>query len=481
MTPELQAFIDHFKDEAELRSAIEGLLAKREDCLGVRNLHGRDERGKDLIFYAPAITGRPKLHACVVKLERINGSASDATSGARNVLIQCDQALDTPVVNTQGQEEWVSYIYVMCPYELSATAMGSVAGMFKGRASQIEFVCGHDLLQMFKVHWPDFIFFQPDLLSAHLETLAKELESDANIQRLATAHGLSTLAQKKNIYVEPSLSQVRAKLSRGAALPDRSLLSKITSPREIEDLRHVFDAIEASLQVLDYLPPAYRAKRGRAGGELQAWPDRFMKEWSIADDLAATAAYARDRYAPRPTVAIPQRAVDEFFKSKACLFVSEVYAELDRLIEDANVWITLAGSAELIGSESFANYGSLLHASTVLSPFIVAVHESVLEWSADELLARNQNVLVTGAPGFGKTSFCRNHFLADLEKFRTGQSQILPLYFVAHSVATNNGKSFEETFIRREVKARLTDNSSLSVRIYLDGLDEVRSKIEGGT
>jgi hypothetical protein len=46
VTPELQAFIDHFKNEAELRSAIEGLLSRRDECQGIRNLHGKDEHGK---------------------------------------------------------------------------------------------------------------------------------------------------------------------------------------------------------------------------------------------------------------------------------------------------------------------------------------------------------------------------------------------------------------------------------------------------
>jgi hypothetical protein len=476
MTPELQAFIDHFNDEAELRSAIEGLLTRREECQSVRNLHGKDEHGKDLVFHAPAGLGRPKLNACVIKLEKITGSASDATSGARNVLIQCDQALDTPVVNTQGQEEWVSHVYVMCPNELSPTAIQSVAGAFKGKPSQIEFVCGHDFLQMFKQCWPDFIFFQPDLLSAHLETLAKELESDSNIQKLATAHGLSTLAQNKNIYVEPSLSQVRGKLSRGAALPERSFLSKMSSPREIQELRNVVDVIETSLQIVEYLPPSYQKKRGRAVGELQGWPDRFNKEWSDEYNRVSSETFKRDRHAPVPTVPIPQRAVEEFFKSGGYRFVAEVYGELDRQIDDANTWVALANRTELPGSESFANYGSLLHASTIYFPTIEFASDSLVEWSAEELLSNTRNTLVTGAPGFGKTSFCRNHFLADLESFRTGQSQIVPLYFVAHSLVISEGQSFEDVFIRREVAGRLASDPSLKVRLYLDGLDEVRSK-----
>ena len=80
VTPELQSFIYHFKNEEQLRSAIEGLLSKCEECQGVRNLHGKDENGKDLIFQAPAGLGRLKLNACVVKLVKVSGSASDPKS-----------------------------------------------------------------------------------------------------------------------------------------------------------------------------------------------------------------------------------------------------------------------------------------------------------------------------------------------------------------------------------------------------------------
>jgi hypothetical protein len=347
----------------------------------------------------------------------------------------------------------------------------------RGRPSQIEFICGHELLQMFKQYWSDYIFFQPDLLSAHLETLSKELESGTNIQKLATAHGLSTLTQKKNIYVEPTLSQARGELSLEVALPKSSHLSQITSLREIEDFRTVIDVIVTSLQTVDYLPPEYQKRRGRAEAALRAWPDRFKGEWSTAYGRAEAEAHQRDRNAPTPRVSLPKSAISDFFASDAYRFAAAVYEELGREISDANASVSRGNDRfRLLSNESFANFASLLHATTVCFPAIQFTPDGLIQWSGEELLAHSRNVLVTGAPGFGKTSFCRNHFLADLEKFRTGQSQILPLYFVAHSIAVRAGQDFEDVFIRREVAARLASHSSLSVRVYLDGLDEVGSK-----
>jgi hypothetical protein len=476
VTSELQAFINHFADEEELRSAIEGLLCKREECSGVRNLHGKDECGKDLIFHAPTGLGRLSLNACVVKLDKITGSASDAKSGARNVLIQCNQALDTPVLNTQGHEEWVSQVYVMCPNELSATAMQSVSGQFRGKPSQIEFICGQDFFQMFKDFWPGFIFFQPDLLSAHLDNLGKELESDENIQRLAIVHGLSTLAHKKNIYVEPLLSQTRGRLSRGLALIEYSDFPPAVSTGEIEHLQLAIDQLGVSLQIVEYLPASYQAKRDHAQKELRAWPMRFNKEWSEAYNRAAVEAFALKEPAPR-TVPIPKKTVKEFLKSEGYQLLAKVYTELDREIEEGNASVHLGtDSIALLDNPSFANYGSLLHATTVCFPTIKFLSGDVIEWSPEKILATNRNLLITAAPGFGKTSFCRNHFLADLERFRAGNSKTLPLYFAAHSIAISDGQTFEDIFIRQEVAGRLATDPSLAVRIYLDGLDEVRSK-----
>lgn len=476
MTSELQAFIDHFRNEEELRSAIEGLLSKREEFVGVRNLHGKDEYGKDLLCaggIGPTEAERMRGEARenhrlgFRPQQRRTERADSVQSGPRH----CGSEHARP-----GRVGQPSLCYVP-PNELSATAMQSVSGQFKGKASQIEFICGHDFLQLFKDYWSDFIFFQPDLLSAHLETLGKELESDANIHRLATAHGLNATAQKKNIYVEPALSQLQGKLSRGTTLPDPSYLYDISSLTELEKFRRIIESLITSLQVVDYLSPEFQKKRTRSEQQLQAWPDRFDKEWSSAQNRARTEALKLDRNAPAPIVPIPTRIVDEFLASESYQFLTDVYAELDREIYDANACLSSGTSrVDLLGSTFFAKYGSLLHASTVYYPTVQFASEGTIEWSPEELLKENRNIIVTGAPGFGKSSFCRNYFLGDLQKFKAGNVRVLPLYFAAHSILMTEGQSFEEIFIRHEVANKLATDDSIIVRVYLDGIDEVRSR-----
>jgi hypothetical protein len=474
MTSELQAFIDFFQDEHQLRAAIEALLSRREECTGVRQLHGRDEAGKDIIFYSPMALGRLGLNACVVKLGKITGSASDPKSGARNVLIQCEQALDTPITNTQGKEEWVGNALVMCPNELSATAMHSISGQFKGKPSQIEFICGHDFLRLFKTCWPDFIFFEPDLLSAHLENLGKELESDHNIQRLGIAHGLGTGQDSRNIYVEPTLAQVRGKLSRGVELPNQAALLRLPIS-EMDRVEGIIEGLIASLRVANILPSLYQSRREGISRDLRSWIKRIKDEWQKAFNAARLEAQAAHEDPPR-TIPLPSSLAQAFLNSPEFKFVEDVYQKLDELIAASNGSVAQGlVRTSIPDAPAFGIYGSLVQSTSNCFPVIRFEQEEQMEWSAGELLSRNRNLLITAAAGYGKTSFSRNHFLRDLADFRSGHSKILPLYFAAHSLRVQKDQTFTDLFLRPEVSRRLELDSEVSVRVYLDGLDEINS------
>ena len=95
-----------FESEAVLQQAIAGLLARMPDIGGVQILQGTQETGKDIVFETTGPLGEPLPCSCVVKNGRITGSV-DRSGGARTVLQQVEQSLDSPYIDGLGREVWV--------------------------------------------------------------------------------------------------------------------------------------------------------------------------------------------------------------------------------------------------------------------------------------------------------------------------------------------------------------------------------------
>ncbi len=113
----LDWFIASFTNEDALRKAMLMLLEKMPGVRNVRHTHGREERGKDIVFNCLGPFGNQQLVACVIKNEQITGAA-DSDQGARAVYIQAEQALDTPIANVAtGFDERVTQVFVISPYE----------------------------------------------------------------------------------------------------------------------------------------------------------------------------------------------------------------------------------------------------------------------------------------------------------------------------------------------------------------------------
>jgi hypothetical protein len=172
---------------------------------GVRITHGTNEKGKDIIFYSTGGLGEKRLHACVVKNQRITGEV-DASNGAKNVLFQAEQALDEPYVNHDGDRERVAFVYVFSPLDVSPSALESIQNRLAGR--QVEFVCGHRLLDLFAIHWPSFLAFESGVLTSYLIALCKGLERDTALASLIFRKPFLTESALpfSEVYVEPTLS-----------------------------------------------------------------------------------------------------------------------------------------------------------------------------------------------------------------------------------------------------------------------------------
>src|SRR5215203_5262573 len=140
-----------FSSEHLLQQAIAGLLARMEDITGVQILQGKDERGKDVIFYKPGGFGEPMLCACVVKNVKITGSV-DSSEGARTILFQAEQAFDSTHTNSFGHKTRVERVYVVTPFDMSPTTIASIEGRLRERVGQVSFIGGALLFDLFKKH-----------------------------------------------------------------------------------------------------------------------------------------------------------------------------------------------------------------------------------------------------------------------------------------------------------------------------------------
>jgi len=160
---ELASFASSFASEAQLTDAIAELL-RRMGREGVQILHGQQEYGKDVIFYAPGGFQERRLYACVIKNIKLSGRM-DSDSGTRTVFHQAETAFDTPITTAKGHTEHVEGVYVITPHECSQVAIAAIREKLKERSGQVTFLCGAALFDLFVLHWPDFVLFDSGTLT----------------------------------------------------------------------------------------------------------------------------------------------------------------------------------------------------------------------------------------------------------------------------------------------------------------------------
>lgn len=227
MTLDLDRFVKTFDSEDQLRKYLFKLFSKMPNTTGVTITHGSQEYGKDLIFYYQDALGDWQLNACVVKKDRISGSADD-NMGARNVFHQVEQALDTPLINSQGENEYVARVYVISPWDCPQTTLRSIQGRVAGRSGQVKFLCGSELLEKFDEYWPEFRFLESDLLGSYVSLLQTNLRDSDPINFLGSQHQILAGAAQAigKVYVRQNFTSTLQTLKLALDIPAMDHLLK---------------------------------------------------------------------------------------------------------------------------------------------------------------------------------------------------------------------------------------------------------------
>jgi len=109
-------------------------------------------------------------------------------------------------------------------------------------------------------------------------------------------------------------------------------------------------------------------------------------------------------------------------------------------------------------------------------------HQTSIELVGEELGIVDSHLLITGAAGYGKTSFCRWHALLDTERFQRKASSWFPVYVALHRYNKVKIPDTMENILASHIaNSALLTNADMAalrsgrhrLRVYLDGLDEI--------
>jgi len=118
--------------------------------------HGTLEFGRDICFLEVDRLGRQIWRGVQIKASTVSGSLS-SDAGIRNILNQCQAALDTPYVTSEGKEVLLYEIILISTHPISEHAKLSVKGMLQQLGSSFHIIDGPKLADMIETYLPNLI------------------------------------------------------------------------------------------------------------------------------------------------------------------------------------------------------------------------------------------------------------------------------------------------------------------------------------
>jgi len=478
MASELEHFTKSFSSEADLRERLATLFSKMPGIQGTRITHGSQEYGKDIIFYSRDAMGDWILNACVVKNEKISGAADGNTSG-RNVLVQSEQAPDTPYINSSAEEENVARVYVISPYECPQTTMRSVQGKMRGRSGQVTFLCGRPLLEKFARHWPEFVAFETTLLGSYIARLQRTFDDTDPITFLMTQHQILSAGGKglAKVYVRQRFRKSLQEFQLTARIQPPAL--QLSSSEEtIADFAQQLTSVASLLRHPEAWDKAQGQDAEPTSAELLSLAESLRASWRAEYERFRSERQRRgDRVPARHSVQLPLQIDPQPMKALIDRAQTALTALGERLDEANKFAKGCTNIIERLGSPAHLSYCATNQIVQLAPAAFRATWAARDQFMPEDLLDKTKvALLVAGPAGYGKTSFCKWNFLNDVKLLSESTSEVIPVYVPLHQLATISVTGIEEVFLRSDDVRRLVQSAkdqSRPVRFYLDGLDEV--------
>lgn len=524
----------HFSSEALLREAIRALLSRIPEVSLVQITHSSLEVGKDIVFYLAGGLGERMLCACVVKNASLSGKSAASQEGALTILHQVKQALLNPRKTEYGLEIPVQKVFVVTPYDMSEVALNTIFGHIKESIGRVEFVGGARLFDLFKRYWPDFFADEFTAVREYLRSTTAQLRLERPLQQVAINYRLGVPDQTiVRYYVQPNCHQELKAITFDPSLwrLAYNCFATVMESRNVPGKAKPKLVPVSPARVSVSAQDVEACQRNIEDGEMIL---KFLCDWGYCDDNACRAFIReltgyhgfvydlRQRHVATQlesfrvigtkarSPSVPARLSSgetEQLLSKAAELSTNLHSLISQLKADLAtvVGVIQAKTVNGIAALRDPRYKVAMKVQDMYEAAPVGlfirqsdqVHEKKDSTSARQKTSFLQrrldfpnnfleifpsSVLIVGAAGFGKTSFCRWHALHDAERFAKGISEWVPAYFALNEVGRGNLDSFEEVFLKHvghsallPANSEIGTQPSRKVRLYLDGLDEVPS------
>lgn len=493
MRSQLDLFADSFNDEAALRGAIQDLLLRMPDVSCVHLTHGTQEYGKDIVFRTPVGFGELLLCACVIKNDKIVGSV-DSNKGAMTAVFQARQALNTPYVDASGKDERVGRVYIITPHDVAPTAMASVKGELQSLSGQVVFLFGAELLRLFETHYAEYLLIKSNLLTAYVSTLRHQFEDQGALRNLNFKHGVLGSAMKATVraYVRPTFYCRIRRLGFSDPVIPWTQLGKLKGGVTANQLTEIVERLQT---VADFLGLCCDrncstlldiGEVSHMRTTVESLRIELEKDWEqkFAGKLREHGKNAiRDQH-ERQLLRVELRRGKVFydelvtFNTRAKHLLADIASTAKKMGLECQ---SIEPVEQMLASDAHRKY-MVFREVSALSPSLLPCEATVSTLRLGEDFADHLScsVLISGPPGYGKTSFCKWSALHDGERFVEGRSSIFPIYVALNRFASGIPKDASEAFFFDEAVQKLQAQGQPSVkfRLYLDGLDEVPPEVQ---
>ena len=205
--------------EPELTELVIMPLLEKLGYSEIRNTHGSDELGKDVVFCREDPLSGPRYQAAAIKCKALSGSASGSDS-AVTLINQLRQALTEPyILPSTGVETRIQSVYFITPFPAGPTVAKSIRTQLLDLWSRVEIIDGPRLFDLVTEHLPDLLLSLGNPETKYQYQLVIRFRSYSAIGN----SGLAARYRVHDLFIPPSIVPV--------TLEDARLIS-FASPNE---------------------------------------------------------------------------------------------------------------------------------------------------------------------------------------------------------------------------------------------------------